>query len=289
MDKDNFLEQLHGAIKESKNNKVLWNVEYNDFLEHQLLIKRIGSNEGFIMFTENRAILCLSSMPNLRICILSNRSYVRKDFEELCFKEIKIIGTGKRELLGIFRQFIVDIKDNSIKIIFMTILFFLFFNLGNNNLEGLLKLCENLLNVMGIFLGMAFVFIGFMYSDKEKAIDTFCRGNGDKYYMIDKYIINLSITILTLLILVLVVGSIEPKNLPHSLVKIQEQNNFLDVIISYKTQYGICIFLSWLSISSLIICFSSLVDYYLAHMRNQFFIDAVDKKAEEINDKNKYT
>lgn len=282
MDNVEFSPNLKKAIEQSKDHKLMMSIEYSVFISNQHLILEMLGGHGFLMFTENRAILCLSKAPDLRICIKKDRNYVRRDFDGLIFKKLEIIGHGKEELPGPIRQYFYDIKDNFVKIIIVTFLFLLVFDLRRINTNGIVLLTDNLLNVMSMFLSMVFVFIGFIYSDRSKAIDTYIRGYGDKYYSIDKYIMNLSIIILSLLILTSAIGNLTPDVVPLYLVQLQKNNSFIDKLISYKSQYYVCALITWFSINSMIICFSSLIDYYLNDMRNKFFADAVDEKSKRF-------
>lgn len=281
MDNIGFVKALKEATEQSKDRKTMLILSYSEFIQNQLSILKMLGGHGFLMFTEKRAILCLCKAPGLRICIKNSKNFIRKDFEDLVFPEIEIIGTGKKELPGIIKQYLYDIKDNILKIIVISIIFFSIFNWEKINIHGIVLLSDNLLNVMSIFMSMVFVFIGFIYSDREKAIDTYMRGNGDRYFNIDKYIMSLSIFILLLLILTSTVGNITKDTLPEHLIMLQMVNPYIDKVVSYKTQYYICLFITWFSLISMTICFSSLIDYYLNDMRNKFFIDAVDEKSKE--------
>lgn len=283
MDNSGFIKDLKEAIIQSQNKKLMIDIAYNEFLQNQSSILKVLGNNGFLMFTENRAILCLSRAINLRICIKNKRNYVRKDFETLEHTGIEIIGTGKKELPGVIKQYFDDIKDNNLKIIVVSFIFFSIFNFEKINITGIISLSDNLLNVMSMFLSMVFVFIGFIYSDRDKAVDTYVRGGGDKYYSVDKYIMNLSTVILLMLILSSAIGNLTPEVIPQYFIELQMKNEYIDKLISCRMQYYICLFLTWICLISMIICFSSLVEYYLNDMRNKFFIDAVDEKSNSFS------
>ena len=147
--------------------------------------------------------------------------------------------------------------------------------------KKIVSLGENLLNVMGIFISMVFVFIGFIYSDSDKVMKLNLKGIGDKYYVINKYVMNLSIVVILLLIFMISFGNIAKCDLPEWLEIIQGRIKCIDILISYQTQYAICQLTTWISICSMIICFRSLIDYYFRDLKFNFFIASIDKKAGE--------
>ena len=230
------------------------------------------------MFCDEIAVLCLNRAPDLRIQLTGIKHFKRDDFKEIEL-QLEIIGKGKDELQGPIKQYLADLKDNATAIIVMTILYWVIFNFNTINIVGVVELCENLLNIVSIFAGIVFVFIGFIYSDRDRAINIFLKGNGDKYYSIDKYIMNLLMLILATLLGVAVVGKIEIMTIPQSILDLQKNNEIVNRIISYQTQYAICHILGWFSLSSTIICFRALVDYYLNDLRASYFIDAVNEKS----------
>lgn len=277
-----FEKKLQFAYSESQETPYLLMIDYDEFLQYQKKIIELLGDTGFIMYTDKRAVLCLKKAPNLHIYLMYKGYFTRKDFSELCFRNLTIIGEGKKELPGSIKQYIIDLKDNIFKILFVTILFFSIFNLEKINIDGIISLSGNLINAISIFTGIVFVFIGFIYSDKEKAIDIFLKGCGDKYYRIDKYVMSLSIISLFVLILVSAFGGITREMLPQIILNLQDKNHLLDKLISYQMQYYLCLALTWFSLCSMIICFSALTDYYLSDLRNSFFIDAVKKKSKEL-------
>lgn len=180
-----------------------------------------------------------------------------------------------------------DIRDNLKWIIPIAIVYFSIYHFNILRINDLVSLGENLLNVMGIFLSMVFVFIGFIYSDSNRVIEINLKGIGDKYYVINKYIMNLSIFIILLLLFSISLGGVTEEELPHFVLILQQKWKCVDFIISHKTQYLICQFITFFSICSMVICFKSLLDYYFKDLKNTFFIAAVEKKVEEKDQKNK--
>ena len=282
MQENEFKVELEKAYRSSLKNSFLWMVHFDDFLKYQETIRQRLGDDGFIMYTDKRAVFCLRMAPSLHIYLISNDYYTKESFKNLCFKNLQILGKGKKELPSLKRQYFIDIKDNIFKIIVVTILFFSIFNLEKINIDGIVALSDSLVNAISIFTGIVFVFIGFIYSDKERAISIYLRGNGDQYYHIDKYIMSLSILCLFSLIFISAVGRLTYETIPQFLINLQKNSVVLDWVISYKSQYYICLFVAWFSLCSMVICFSALTDYYLNDLRYNFFIDAVKKKSKEF-------
>ena len=60
---------LEDAIEKSKKGVLLFPLDYNEFIENQKIVRDLLGESGFIMFTDNRAVLCMWRVPNLRILI----------------------------------------------------------------------------------------------------------------------------------------------------------------------------------------------------------------------------
>lgn len=278
---NDFRERLHNAYQNSLEGPFLWMLYFDDFIHYQTIIKQLLGNTGFVMYTEKRAVLCLKKAPDLQIYLIYSKYFSKENFQNLCFDNIEIIGKGKKELPNPIKQYFIDIKDNFLKVILVTFIYFSIFNFEKINVVRITSLSDNLINAISIFTGIVFVFIGFIYSDKEKAISIFIKGCGDKYYRIDRYIMNLSIISLFILIFVSALGGLTSEDIPQFLMNLQDTNLLIDKIVSYRSQYYICIIMTWFSLCSMVICFTSLIDYYLNDLRNSFFIDAVRKKSKE--------
>ncbi len=282
MQKSEFEEKLNDSYLKSKISPFLWSLDFKDFILNQKTVKDLLGGDGFVMFTEKRAVVCLKKAPNLRIYLKHDKYFVREDFDKLFFDNFEVIGKGKKEFPSPIKQYFIDVRDNLMKIIIITIAFLLVYNLEKANIKGLISLCDNLLTAISIFLGMVFVFIGFIYSDREKALDIYIKGCGDKYFRIDKYIMNLSIISLFVLILASSIGGLTIEDLPQFLISLQKKSILIERLVSYKIQYYICLFMTWFSICSMVICFDALINYYLNDLRNGFFIDAVNKKSKDL-------
>lgn len=277
----NSINNLEDAIEKSRTKELLFYLDYNVFIKNQKIMKRNLGEAGFIMFTENRAILCMRQAPNLHIVISKDEAFGSQDFNQLLFENVEVIGSDVNKTFKVWKQYAEDIRDNFRWIIIITICFFSIYHFDAIRTEAIVALSENLLNVMGIFISMVFVFIGFIYSDSDKVVEINLKGAGDKYYMINKYIMDLSIIIILFLIFTISFGNLSKDDLPNWVMRCQMQWEYMDKFISYKTQYVICQFITWFSVCSMVICFKSLMDYYFRDLKYAFFIAAVNKKLKE--------
>lgn len=278
-----FKEELRKVSKKSINSPTLWRVSFEDFLKFQDDIKNQLGEKGFLMFTDKTVIFCFAKFPDLKIQLTGVESFKKKDATKFNFgPDFEIIGTAKEEIIGPIKQYLIDLQDNLLLISMITILYFCIFGTNKHNTAGIVSLSDILINIISIFAGIVFVFIGFIYSDREKAIEIFLRGNGDKYYSVNKYIMNLLMVILLMLVSISVIGRVTVEDLSNSVLKLQAQNDIIDVLISYEVQYYVCFLLGYVSICSTVICFRALVDYYLNDLRFSYFIDAVNKKSDDF-------
>lgn len=278
-----FKEELKKACIKSLDSPILWKVSFDDFLKYQGDVKTQLGGKGFFMFTDKTAVGCFAKFPDLKIQLTGIKSFKKSDFDELQFgPNFEIIGTGRDELVGSAKQYLFDLKDNLLLIFIITALYFGVFSLDKLNTANIVLLSDILINIISIFAGIVFVFIGFIYSDKEKAIDIFLKGRGDKYYSVDKYIMNLLMIVLFVLVSISVIGRVTSDSLSDLILELQSKNKIMDFLVSYKMQYYICSFLGYFSICSIVICFRALVDYYLNDLRFSYFIDAVNKKSDNF-------
>ncbi len=251
-------------------------LDYTDFIDNQSTVEELLGENGFVMFTEKRAILCMEKAPNLRIVLRKNKCFTVNDFHDLHIQNVEIVGSTRRK--G-WLQYLEDLKDNIVWILIITAVYFSIYHFNMVNSEGIVSLCENLLNVMGIFTSIVFVFVGFIYSDSDRVIESYLKGIGDQYYEVNRYIMNLAITVILCLIFVIAFGKIEKADLPNWLVHIKSSCSFGDKLISTKAKYTICQLLTWFSVCSMIICFKSLMDYYMRDLKYTFFIAAINKRS----------
>ena len=252
--------------------------DYTDFINNQSTVEELLGEHGFVMFTEKHAILCMKKAPNLRIILRKNKYFIEDDFKDLHMQDAEIIGSARKK--G-WVQYLEDLKDNIIWILIITVVYFFIYHFGMVNAGEIVSLCENLLSVMGIFTSIVFAFVGFIYSDSERVIESYLKGTGDKYYETNRYIMNLSITVILCLIFVIAFGKMEKEDLPNWLIYIKSHYGFINKLVSIKVQYTICQLLTWFSVCSMIICFKSLMDYYMRDLKYTFFIAAINKKSQK--------
>ena len=283
LEQDTFRQELKNVYAESLAKSTLWKMSFEDFVEYQNEVVRQLGSKGFLMFTEESAIVCFKKAPDLKIQLVGRKSFRSKDFAGLNFgSDFEVIGSGTDELKGPVKQYLIDLKDNFLLVTVMTIIYLCIFCPDKINTTNIVALSDNLINVISIFAGLVFVFIGFIYSDKERAVAIFLRGKGDKYYSTDKYIMNLLMVVLFVLVTVSAIGRVTGDNMSGLFLSLQSKSKMVDCLLSYKTQYYICLFLEWFAICSIIICFRALVDYYLNDLRFGYFIDAVNKKSQGL-------
>ena len=253
---------------------------YCEFVMNISLIIEILGKKGFILFSRNTAVICFDKFPNIRLKIKRDKSYIKDDlnFSEL---DMEVIGQGVNELKSWFKMFYSDFNCNKLKIFLITILYLIFINPSSFNLSSVMLINDKLIDITGLFVGMVFVFIGFFYGDKERTIDVYKKGIGDKEFKIDKYIIELAIGVIVLMMVSSLIGNMQRTDLPHWIYNIELSSYF----INGKMKFMLCFLVTWISIVILIICFDSLVNYYLRSMRNKYLIDAVNELSNERNKK----
>ena len=255
---------------------ILVSITYDEFTTNIEDIIKILGNKGIVMFAESNSVIYFDAVPQLRLGIKNKRYFVRKDFEKLGPK-FEIIGQGPDEVSSSFIMFLEDLKSNFLKIIVILILFLLVINPFSYDLDIIRLLTEKLIDVIGIFIGMVFVFIGFFYGDKDRTIDVYKKGLCYKEFSTDRYIINLAIVELALLCFTLLFSHLSSAHIPKYILDFCCLRN----IINARTKYWICCCMISVAITILVIEFDALINYYLKNMRNKYFIDAVEEKIRE--------
>ena len=236
-------------------------------------------NSGVIMFSEKSALIAFDDCKKIRLRVKKNTHYVTKDFD-IFGKGFKVIGKGKGDTENFIELLLQDVKSNVLKIGIVILIFSFIVNPVTKNIELINILNEKLIDLIGIFISMVFVFIGFFYGDKERTIDVYKKGLCDKEFKIDCYVINLAIVGLFAVSLSLMIGNMEIKDIPQSIVDIP----YIQCLLSYGIQYWICYLLTIFSLIIFIIEIKNLTNYYLRSMRNKYFIDAFESS---INDRKK--
>lgn len=230
-------------------------------------------DSGFVMYTEKRAFISFDKTPDLTVYIIGEKVFEKSDFKELGSK-FEFIGKSSVEVEGLFRN---DLRYNWIKIMVMSVFFILIFNPLTLNKDALMGLIDKLIDILSIFSGMVFVFIGFFYGDKERTIEVYKKGRCDEEFLTDRYILMLSFSSIIMLIAANLLGNVSFYKLANKLLC----DNVCRIIYQYNIKWHGCVLLVYLSIVNIIICFDSLINYYLKTMRNKYFIDAVKEKIKE--------
>lgn len=248
---------------------------FDDYLREQSkLIDKYG-DAGFLLYTENRAFLCFDTMTEIRFYIIGKSIFESKDFK-LDHTHIDVIGESEKEFESSKTMFVNDLKYNNGKIILFSVLFFLFFNPIWGNIEVLGHFNDIMITVMSIFLSMLFVFIGFFYGDRERVVDVYKKGSCDREFATDKYVLILSFVALILFIFSLLAGELKSDNLPDVILQLP----YIREVINADTKFIFCGVISYSAMIVTIICFDSLINYYLKTIRNRYMIDAVNEMVE---------
>lgn len=249
-------------------------ISYKQFKEEYRNIENNLGKSGFMMISENIAILCFDRYPQIKIKIEGKAFFYKEDFEFIS-KEIVVIGNNKRERHSNVILFIEDSLRLWLPISIALIIFLVLFQSQSANLDKVKALDEVLINVTSIFAGTVFVFIGLFYSDKERSITLYKKGRCDKEYFTDKYIIKLSFLALICLIISYAICEIGEIYFKH-----KELNRYL-MYFKVLNEFNVARTLTFIAIILLIICFDSLIQYYLRSCRNEFFVDAIDSMVKD--------
>lgn len=254
---------------------IMYQMSIEDLIVNYGVISDLLGVDGFIMFTDNRAVLCYDKYPYLRIYITSKKKFERVTFSFMK-DQINIIGKGKKETGGSIKFFGGDVINNLLVLLLFTIGYWLILNPYISNMEILMSINDDLLTVVSIFIGMLFVFVGFFYGDKERSIETYKKGKCDEQYRIDRYTINLSLLTIVLLIISTAVGSLKDID---KIRNIMPDN--IAVMLTRENQYVLCSVISWVAVCFLILCFKNLINFYLLDMRNKYFMQTIDELVNE--------
>lgn len=273
-----MIETEIGNLKKKKvdeNNPYFIFLDYDEVIQKtEYILSELGSS-GLIMFSENSALLSFDSNKAIRLRVKKKNNFSRNDFKRFG-ENFEIIGKGAREVGKPFNLFFNDIKHNIFKIIIIILLFSIIANPISKNIEIIKTLNEKLIEVIGIFIGMVFVFIGFFYGDKERTIDVYKKGLCDKEFKTDCYIINLAIIDLVIVCVSLLCGNLSSADIPVFII-----NNCIGSFLNNHLRFWVCYVLTSISLVIIIIEFDALTNYYLRTMRYKYFIDAFESKIHE--------
>ena len=251
----------------------IYQYEYNKLRENIKRINQLNGDHGVVVYTGKRAFVYFDETPESMLYVIGNKDFDTDDFSILG-KNFDIIGKKANKSFYLFGQ---DIKNNIWKILIVSVLYFFIFNTYTFDKSVFLDLTDKLIEIISIFIGMVFVFIGFFYGDKERTIEVYKKGRCDEEFSIDRYILILAFSAISFLVfssLFLKVSFIEIANmlLPQKLCTI---------ILQYNVKYYFCVFLVYMSVINVLICFDALINYYLKTMRNKYLIDAVKEIIKE--------
>lgn len=246
-------------------------IEYEQFKSSIDFFTKYFGNEAKCVFSEKSAYVVFKNYSNILLIIHKNDGY---NMEELYFKKLnmEITGTSKRKLPNFFKRLYNDILDNKLIITFFIILMILIYKIINNSTDSLRSLNDALINVISIFIGTLFVFITLFYEDEEKIDMMIENGKFEINSENDKYVFNISLISLVCILI------------SNSMIEINHSNNILDKIKEYiKLNFNwiycfirnnISFFLTTIGIILLVICFSSITQYYLKKIKS----NAINKK-----------
>ena len=258
-------------------NNLKINIGYEDLKNHIAFFTTYFGNNAKCIFTEKNAFMIFEQHPNILISIIKKDGY---QVEDLYFKDIKIqvVGTSKKNIKGFFRMLIEDIQNNIFKIVVFIIAYIFIFN----SIESLQQLNENLINIISIFIGTLFVFIAFFYEDKEKIKSMVDEGHFDSHFEIDKYIFKLGMLALTLIVVSNGVINLKCKGI---------LTNIKDIIsLHCKWVYILIkdylpIVLTGIGLIFIIICFLSIIDYYLKKIKSNLITESIRNFRREFENK----
>lgn len=263
-------------IAKNENNPLLVPISYNDLKENLDIILKEFGNSGIIMFAEKTAVVYFDNSPNIRLSIKNKRNYVEKDFKTL-EKNFQVIGQGPDKVPDLPILFMQDLKNNLGKILLILLLFCMAINPFSHNIEMLRFLDEKLIDILGMFIGMVFVFIGFFYGEKERIVAAYKKGRCYKEFVTDRYVINLVVLDIIILCASYLVSNISSADIPEWILNLHNFRSYFNG----TSKYWLCFGLTALSIVILVIEFDALINYYLKDVRNKYFIDAFEESIKE--------
>lgn len=283
MDEEELINMLE-EIKTHSSNKIHeLKINYDNFVNfYKIFLNQFGE-DGVLMILEKTATLTFFNYKNIRFLIRADRLLVRDDFKKY-LKKVKVIGA--EEKYSFKNTFIQDIKNNFKLILVLSIVYFFIYNSFMINKESLVKLNDHLVDITNIFIAAFFVFIAFFNGEKEKILELYRKGNCDKFNFNDKYIFKLSVTALMLVVLsngiLYFHFGYENTIILMKRLRLNKYINMINIEILKYAKYNLSFILTWISIIFLIICFDSILNYYLNKIRNNYFLEAFEN---EINKK----
>ncbi len=269
INKDFLRSQILDFIKKNQIGSI--NMSYQDFCENVGILSKMLGDKALLMFSENTAAISFYKWDKIRFIITKPDNFQRADFLTIQGIVFNIVGNGmfngERFVYRIWR----DIFDNRKVIIFISIIYsILYFKVS---FAGLEKMNNYLMNIINIFIASFFVLIGILYSDKNKNTNLFKKGLFDRFMRTDLYILKLSFGALLLCIISNSVISLE--GVGKILTKLCYRT--IDFSKYNFLKYYFAAFLTYISITFIIICFDSIINYYIKKIRSNYFVDAFEE------------
>lgn len=137
-------------------------LSYEDF-------KKYGHSmeSGIVMFTEHIALVYYPVNPSIRYKIIKPDAYFEKNDFDFLGNKFQIIGKGPNEIKSSWQMFIDDILDNKGKLLAFIIIYAILVNPWVLDLNIISSLNEVMIGVVGVYISMLFVFIGFFTAIKS--------------------------------------------------------------------------------------------------------------------------
>lgn len=273
-----YLEQYKLNQKDLKNPCFIQD-DYESVSENILQILQELGNEGVIMFTEKTALIYFRD-NNMRMQLTNRRYFKVSDFK-IFGVGFQVIGKDPDIVKPWLFRFLDDVKRNFFKIFGIFFLFFLLVNPITQDIDMIKTLNDKLVDIIGFLIGMVFVFIGFLYADKDRSVEVYKHGLCYKEYKTDCYVINLAIIALVIVCISILVSNTTSSDIPEGIFKIK----LISCFVNSEMRYWISFALTGLALLIIVIEFDSLTNYYLKSSRNKYFIDAFETVINEYKQK----
>ncbi len=273
-----YLEQFKINPKDLKNHCLIHD-DFESVSENISQILQELGNKGVIMFTENTALIYFRD-SNIRMQ-LKNKQYFKVSDFKVFDEGFLIIGKDPDLVKPWLVRFLEDVKTNLFKILGIIFIFFLLANPIAQDIDIIKTLNDKLVDIIGFLIGMVFVFIGFLYADKDRSVEVYKHGLSYKEYKTDCYVINLAIIALITVCISVLISNTTSSDIPEGIFHI----TFIARFVNSEVRYWLSFALTGLALSMIVIEFDSLTNYYLKSSRNKYFIDAFEEIINEYKQK----
>ena len=272
---DNFVEELEKRIAIKQEGAI--KIELTEFKNSYEYIKHLVGEDCLVMISENIAIVCFDKCNFIKIYVWNKKFLGAEDFYFM--RKADVIG-GKSKQSSFFKLLFDDIKRLMLPICVACLIISFFYLSSESDLYKLSNFNELLITVCSIFIATVFVFIGMFYGDKERSVLLYRKGKCDVEYCTDKYIISMSFFALIMLMISFCICNMG---------EISFKNRILNYILckfNFVSEYAAALFITCMAVVALVICFDSLINYYLRTCRNEFFVEAVNAEVKNRKKKN---